>query len=102
MASRERFRLHDAAERYVDDRDGFIKWMVEFFDQHERYAIEKFKAIEIDAALAIIDRSCDARLKMLEYYDTGADYPVDKTAAAITAAILDNAYGNDKPQRLSN
>ena len=102
IAKREQFRLRDAATRYKGDREGFVGWMVNFFDEHEKYCIKKFLDISIEASEYFTRRTPDARLKMLEVFDTGTDYSVKQTAADIMADIVELKYGHDKPQRLSN
>ena len=102
IARRELHRVRGAADRYAADRDGFVAWMVGFFDQHRDYCIKAFLDISIESSVVITERIPDARLKMLEYYDTGAEYPVNQTATDIAGAILENAYGNAEPKRLSN
>jgi HK97 family phage portal protein len=102
IARREEFRLRDATVRFKDDRDGFVNWMVNYFEEHERYCLKAFLDISIDASEAISKRIPDARLSMLEHFDTGAVYSVEQTAAELSAAIVEIKYGNDKPKRLSN
>ena len=101
IAKRERFRLTDASRRFEGDREGFVRWMVNFFAEHERYCIKVFLDISIDAGEYFTKRTPEARLKMLECFDTGADYSVEQTAADIFAAI-GTTHGNNKPERLSN
>ncbi len=99
IARREQFRLRDAVTRFAGDRDGFVKWMFSFFDEHEKYCIKAFLDLSIEASEYFTKRTPDTRLLMLECFDTGADYPVEQTAANIIAAI-GTTHGNNQSQRL--
>jgi len=98
IVRREMFRLHDAAKRYEGDRDGFVSWMVSFFTQHEEYCVKAYLELSIDVSRIISARIPDARLKMLEHFDTGCDYPV----AVIANELKEAVYGHNQSQRVSN
>ena len=98
IARREMFRVRDAMSDYSGNRDGFVGWMVAFFNQHESYCIKAFLEIPIEASVQISERTPHARLRMLECFDEGIDYPLD----TVTNEIVEAIYGNDKQERLSN
>lgn len=88
IVRREAFRLTDAMRRYHDDRDAFIRWMVSFFDQHLKYCMAKFLEASINPPDFVTHRVVDARLRMLEHFDDGIEYPEEKARDEIIRSCV--------------
>jgi len=100
ISHREKFRYTNAAKIHDGDRQGFIKWMADFFIQHEIYCMDKVKDLPMSVDV-ITSRLSDTRLLMLECYDELMEYPTERINDEITNLIMDGLYGNQS-KRLSN
>lgn len=91
---RERQRAVDAIKRYDGDRDGIIKWMNKFYQQHMDYMLQNLKnpvdavSESIDLTRYIVDHISENRLNILTAFDNGDEEPTFMTLEDETIRLI--------------